>query len=217
MRDSGSEQDYPLRPPRRRYGYRGNGRRYHFNEEEDEAAVDEAAEDEDFVPLLPPGGTQKALIIGAGAGILCALQSIAITLFNAPTYQAYDTATQPAVKQALAFTTLGYAVLTFFVSLLIYLIAGFITGKVAVQRRRGFLEGFVAGAITYLASFITHYIPNYPGNQHTAAGVGDVGSASGGLLVILILLLLWGLIGGLVSLLGAWLATRRNPFYDVGD
>ncbi len=212
MRDSGSEQDYPLRPARRRYGYRGNRRRYPFDKE-DEAALDEPAEDEDFVPLLPPGGTQKAVIIGAGAGILCALQSMAITLFNAPTYQAYDTATQQTVKQALAFTIFGYAMLTFFISLLIYLVAGFITGKVAVQRRRGFLAGFVAGAITYLVSFITHYIPNYPGNQHTAAGVGDVGTAFGSLLVILIFLLVWGLLGGLLSLLGAWLATRKHPYY----
>lgn len=170
--------------------------------------------DETFTPELPPGRVQKALIIGVIAGVVCAIQSIGITLFNATTYQAFDTARDTAVKNALAFTIVGYATLTFVITLFICLIAGFITGKIAVQRRLGFLAGFIAGLIIDAISFVTHYIPNYPGNQHTnGIGIGDLGTAFGGLIVILIFLLIWGIIGGLVSLLGARMATRKHPYY----
>ena len=49
---------------------------------------------------LPPGRLKNALIVGVIAGVLCTGQSIAITLANASTYQAYDTARQQAVKNA---------------------------------------------------------------------------------------------------------------------
>jgi hypothetical protein len=166
-------------------------------------------------PDLPRHRVRNALIIGAIAGVCCIVQSLAITLANASTYHAFDIAKDTAVKNALAFTIFGYAVLTFVISLLILCIAGFIAGKVVVQRRLGFLAGFVTGFIVYAGAFITNYIPNYPGVQHgasttTTAGNGGV---AGGLVVSLISLLLWGVIGGLVSLLGAWLATRKHPYY----
>lgn len=163
-------------------------------------------------PALPRHCIGNALIIGVIAGVSCVAQSIVITLSNASTYHAYDITKDTAVKSALAFTISGYAALTFFISLIILCIAGFIAGKIVVQRRLGFLAGFLAGIITYAFSFITNYIPNYPGVQHTASSTASNG-AIGGFLVSLIFLLVWGIIGGLVSLLGAWLATRKHPYY----
>ena len=160
---------------------------------------------------LPRDRVRNAVLIGAIAGIFCIAQSLA----NASTYHAYDIAKDKAVQSALAFTIFGYAVLTFVISLLILGIAGFIAGKIVVQRRLGFLAGFVAGLIVYAFSFITNYIPNYPGVQHSASTTTTAGSGGvvGGLLVSLIFLLVWGIIGGLASLLGAWLATRKHPYY----
>jgi hypothetical protein len=163
-------------------------------------------------PVLPPHRFRNALIIGVIAGVCCVAQSIIITLSNTSTYHAFDIAKDTAVKSALAFTIFGFAALTFFISLVILCIAGFIAGKVAVQRRLGFLAGFLAGIIVYATGFITNYIPNYPGVQHTAGSTASNG-AIGGFLVSLIFLLVWGIIGGLVSLLGAWLATRKHPYY----
>jgi hypothetical protein len=162
---------------------------------------------------LPRQRLRNALIIGAIAGFFCVAQSILITLSNASTYHAFDTSKDTAVKNALAFTIFGYAALTFFISLVILCIAGFIAGKIVVQRRLGFLAGFLAGIIVYAIGFITNYIPNYPGVQHTASSSTGNGIVMGGLLVSLIFLLVWGIIGGLVSLLGAWLSTRKHPYY----
>ena len=168
---------------------------------------------EEGYPLhLSQDRIRNALIIGAIAGVFCVAQSIVITLSNASTYHAYDITKDTAVKNALASTIFGYAVLTFVISMVILGIAGFIAGKVVIQRRLGFLAGFLAGIITYAFSFITNYIPNYPGVQHTASSSASNG-AIGGFLVSLIFLLVWGIIGGLVSLLGAWLATRKHPYY----
>jgi hypothetical protein len=165
-------------------------------------------------PDLPRGRVKNALIIGVIAGVLSIAQSIIITLVNAPTYHAYDVTKDIAVKNALAFTIFGYAVLTFFITLLICLIAGFIVGKICVHRRLAFLAGFVAGIIIDATSFITRYIPQYPGNQQVSGGsIDSAGVAAGSILIILAFLLVWGIIAGLVSLLGGWLATRKHPFY----
>lgn len=164
-------------------------------------------------PALPRYRFRNAVIIGALASVFCIAQSLAITLANASTYHAFDIAKDQAVKNALAFTIFWFAVLTFFITLLILLIAGFIAGKIVIQRRLGFLAGFVTGFIVYGAGSITNYIPNYPGVQHTASTT----SGSGGLLIVLLIALIfflvWGIIGGLVSLLGAWIATRKHPYY----
>ncbi len=163
-------------------------------------------------PTLPRNRLRNTLIIGAIAGVLCVAQSLVITLANASTYHAFDTATDQAVKNALAFTIFGYAVLTFVINMVILGIAGFIAGKVVVQRRLGFLAGSLTGLIVYASSFITNYIPNYPGVQHTASSTASNGAVVG-IVVSLIFLLIWGIIGGLVSLFGAWLATRKHPYY----
>jgi len=164
---------------------------------------------------LPHNRITKALIIGVVAGLLCAIQSVVITLLNSSTYQTYETSgTQQTVQNAIAFTLFGLACLTFGISMLICFLAGFITGKIAVLRRMGFLTGFVAGAITYTLSFLLNYIPGYP-THLTSAGVHGLVEVGSGILVSLIFLLVWGVIGGLASLVGAWLATRKHPYYYV--
>jgi len=169
-------------------------------------------DEEVLTSQLPRGRFKNALIAGVIAGALCSAQSIAITLANVSTYQAYDTAKQQAIKNALALTIAGYGALTFIISMLICLIAGYITGRVSVQRSLGFLAGFVAGIITYGISFVLNFIPNYPGHI-ASSGPANTGIVLGGIVVILIFFLIWGVIGGLVSLFGAWLATRHHPYY----
>jgi hypothetical protein len=204
-------QDADQQYPHRQLGE--NGSRQPFD---DETEVE--FDDEDDVqgfggPQLPHNRFTKALIIGIAAGLLCALQSVVITLVNSSTYQTYVTSgTQQTVQNAIALTLFGLACLTFGISMLICFIAGFVTGKVAVLRRMGFLTGFVAGAITYTLSFLLNYIPGYPTHLASSGGRGLVGVGSG-ILVSLIFLLVWGVIGGLASLAGAWLATRRHPYY----
>ena len=220
MRDS--EQEYPLHQSSQN---NGNGHHSVLDDQSDENTQEAEKprrygagplhqRDVAMTPALPRGRVKNALIIGVIAGVLSIAQSIIITLVNAPTYHAYDVTKDAAVKNALAFTIFGYAALTFFITLLICLIAGFIAGKVCVQRRLGFLAGFVAGLIIDAVSFITRYIPQYPGNQQVSSGgINSAGTAIGGIIVILVFLLIWGIIAGLVSLLGAWLATRKHPFY----
>lgn len=220
MRDS--EQEYPLHQSSRN---NDNGHHNVLDDHLDEN-IEETEKPQRYgagplhqrdvatTPALPSGRVKNAVIIGVIAGILSIAQSIIITLVNAPIYHAYDVTRDAAVKNALAFTIFGYAALTFFITLLICLIAGFIAGKVCVHRRLGFLTGFVAGVIIDAVSFITRYIPQYPGNQQvSSSGINSAGTAIGGILVILAFLLVWGIIAGLVSLLGAWIATRKHPFY----
>jgi hypothetical protein len=218
MRDS--DQEYPL------HQSRGNGHHQPFDDdsEDDEDSLQEPVRSgrgplhqraAPSSPQLPRSYFRKALIIGSIAGILCAIQSMVITLVNASTYQAYVSAgAQQTVRNALAFTIFSLACLTFFISMFICFIGGFITGKVAVSRRMGFLAGFVAGVITYALSFLLNYIPGYPTHLASSGDSGLIG-VSGGIVVSLVFLLVWGLIGGLVSLAGAWLATRRHPYYYV--
>ena len=162
---------------------------------------------------LPHRRVTKALIIGIIAGLFCAIQSVVITLLNSSTYQTYETSgTQQSVQNTIAFTLFGLACLTFGISMLICFLAGFITGKVAVVRRMGFLTGFVAGAVTYTLSFLLNYIPGYP-THLTSSGVHGLVEVGSGIIASLIFLLVWGVIGGLVSLAGAWLATRKHAYY----
>ena len=218
MRDS--DQEYPLHQPRR------NGFHDQFDGDSEHELGDEGRaqlpvehtqgplhqREIPAAPRLPRGHLRNTLLIGVIAGILCAIQIIVITLVNSSTYQSYvNSVNHNTVKNAIDFTILGLACLTFFISMLICFIAGFITGKVAVERRMGFLAGFVAGMIAYALSFLLNYIPGYPNHLAGSGSSGLIG-LSGGILVSLIFLLVWGAIGGLASLTGAWLATRRHPY-----
>jgi hypothetical protein len=221
MRDA--NQQYPLHQPG------GNGRHQPFDDDTEDEFDDEDVLQEPVQPgrgpfhqrevpsspQLPPNRFTKSLIIGLIAGVIGATQSVVLTLVNSSTYQAYVTSsTQQSVQNAIAFTLFGLACLTFSISMLICFIAGFITGKVAVLRKMGFLTGFVAGAIIYALSFLLNYIPGYPTHLVSGGGSGLIGAGSG-IVVSLIFLFVWGVIGGLVSLAGAWLAARKHPYYYV--
>jgi hypothetical protein len=89
------------------------------------------------------------------------------------------------------------------------LLVGFIVGKIAVRRRLGFLAGALAGAFFYLITFLASLIASYPGNL---AGNGTT-LTTGSLVISCLLLGLWSIGGGLVSLFGTWVATVRHPYY----
>lgn len=211
MRDP--NQDYPVRPPQQR-------------------ARNPYAQDDDTVPesrlprrsmhqreapvqpTLPAGGARKMLGIALVAGILAAFANIITTLVNAPLYQqAASYAGHPSqMPLNIASAIFGLFVLTGVIGLVIYFIAGFITGRVAVARKFGFFGGFVASAIAQIIGFIVQYIPNYPGKINTGFSSNPL-NVGGGLIAALVILVVVALIGGLLGWLGAKLATRRHPYY----
>ena len=158
---------------------------------------------------LPERGLWYAAIVGIIAGILVMIFNIAITLSNTATYQSAAHEGN-SISQTTAGIETGLLCLSLSIELLIFGVTGYIVGRIAVQRRLGFLAGAIGGAIAYLASFLVRYIPNYPGNTATS---GATNAATIG--ITLIFVLVSALFGGLISLFGAWLATRRHPYYKV--
>ncbi len=215
-----SESNYPLHQPRKN-GHRRPPDDDQFEDEEELVPRPRKRVGARFIAssarsasALPPNRLKNSLFAGAIAGVLCIGQSIIITLANASTYHAYEIAKDTAAKNALAFTIFSYGILTFFISMLICLVTGFIVGRMAVERRLTFLAGFVAGFLVYIVSFIINYIPNYPGSNASSGGSGGSASAAtGGIILIIVFVIVWGVVGGLVSLLGGWLATRKHPYY----
>src|SRR5713101_5661664 len=219
MRDA--NQQYPLHQPG------GNGRHQPFDDNDedefdDEEVLQEAVQPgrEPFhqrevpsSPQLPRGRFKKTLLIGAIAGVIAVLQGIIITLANASLYHTVSTTPQDKLSLGLAEAVVGLLCLNLFISLIIYFAAGFITGKVAVDRRLGFLAGFAAEAVAYILGYIVQQIPGYP-SAHATGFSGGLAGLSGGIITALILLALAGVIAGLVSFFGAWLATRRHPYYN---
>ena len=201
-----ANQQYPLHQPR------GNGRHQPFDDDTEIDYDDEDSIQEYVSPQLPQNRFTKALIIGIIAGIIAALQGIIFTLANASLYHTVSTTPQDKLSLDLAEAIFGLFCLTLLISLLIYFLAGFVTGKAVVERKMGFLVGFVAAAVSFILSLIVQQIPGYPNARGTGLSGGLFGLA-GGLLTILILLAISGVIGGLVSLVGAWLATRKHPYY----
>jgi hypothetical protein len=217
MRDS--DQEYPLRQPGQ------HGQHHPFD---DDTIADGQSDQGPFQgppqpgqgprhqreaaanPQLPRGHLRKALIIGVFAGLIAALQGVIFTLANASLYHA----AQDKPTLSLAEAVVGLLCLTLFISLIVYLIAGFITGKVAVDRRMGFLAAFVAEAVAYILGYIVQQIPGYPG-AHATGFSGGLAGLGGGILTSLILLVIAGFIAGLVGFFGAWLATRKHPYYTV--
>jgi hypothetical protein len=165
-------------------------------------------------PALPAAGERKMLGISLVTGVIVGILNIVFTLVNAPLYQqAASYANRPSqMPLNVASAVFGLWVLTGVIGLIIYFIAGFITGRVAVARKFGFFGGFVASAIAQIIGFIVGQIPNYPGkiNSGISSNPPNIG---GGLIAALIILVLVALIGGLLGWLGARLATRRHPFY----
>lgn len=158
--------------------------------------------------FLPQKRVSSASLAGAVAGLFTALLTIVITLVFAGTFRAASqqiAVDRLTVKTALALA--GVILLNATLSLLAGFVVGYIVGRIAVRRRLGFLAGALAGAIFYLITFLVSLIANYPGNL-----VGN-GTAPGSLVISLLLLCLWSIGGGLVSLFGAWIATVRHPYY----
>ena len=164
------------------------------------------------MPGLPRNRLKNTVIAGLIAGVLCSIENIIIVFANSANYQQAATYSTAKLPFNLALTLVGVACLTFFIGLLICLFAGFVVGKIAVQRRLGFLTGFIAGVVTYGISFLLNYIPNYPGHL-SSSSPGNAGAVVGGFFVILLFFLIWGIVAGLVSLFGTWLATRHHPYY----
>src|SRR5260370_29461471 len=123
-------------------------------------------------PQLPRGHLRKALIIGVFAGLIAPLQGVIFTLANASLYHRDGTTPQDKLTLSFAEAVVGLLCLTLFISLIIYLIAGFITRKVAVDRRMGFLAAFVAEAVAYILGYIVQQIPGYPGAHATGFSGG---------------------------------------------
>jgi hypothetical protein len=160
--------------------------------------------------LLPRRGRYYAAIAGVIAGVLAALLTIIITLVNAGTFRAASqqiAVDRLTVKTALALA--AWELLTFMLTLLIGLCVGLIIGRIAVRRRLGFLAGALAGAVFSLIMFFVNLIPSYPGNL-TVHGATTTG---GSLVISFLLLCLWSMGEGLVSLFGTWITTMRHPHY----
>jgi len=157
--------------------------------------------------LLPERGLWYAVIAGVLAGILDVCINIAITLLNTGTYQRIASEGNTVTLGTASLAT-SLLCLNLFIELLIFGFTGYIIGRIVVQRSLGFIAGAVIGAIAYLASFLVRYIPNYPGNTVTSSATN---AATLGIAVLF--LLISAIIGGLVSLFGTWLATRRHPYY----
>ncbi|QBD79535.1 hypothetical protein EPA93_27565 [Ktedonosporobacter rubrisoli] len=168
------------------------------------------------VPLeettLPNRGFGYALIGGIVAGILEMLINVALTLFNDPVLT--EAAVQgKAMSLTTAYMALGVQCLNFVISLAICFIAGFVIGKITLQRTLSFYCGAIAGIILYLGSFVTRYIPGYPGDISSTAPGLNAGAFTGGIVLTIVFFLIWCMIGGLLGRWGGWLATRRHPYY----
>jgi len=160
--------------------------------------------------FLPQRGVYYAAIAGVIAGVFTALLTIVVTLVFAGTFHAASqqiAVDRLTVKTALALA--GLVLLTVILSLLIGFFVGVIVGRIAVRRRLGFLAGALAGAVFYLITFLVGLIPSYPGNLV----VNGTTMTAGSLVISLLLLCLWSMGGGLVSLFGTWVVTVRHPHY----
>jgi hypothetical protein len=160
--------------------------------------------------LLPQRGLSYAVIAGVIAGVFAALLTMVITLVNAGTFHAASqqiAVDRLTVKTALALA--AWELLNFTLSLLIGFVLGLIVGRIAVRRRLGFLAGALAGAIFSLITFLVSLISSYPGNL----AVNGTTMTTGSLVISFLLLCLWSIGGGLVSLFGTWVATVRHPHY----
>src|SRR5947209_6627424 len=139
------------------------------------------------------------LNIGLVAGIMSALFHIGIVLLYAPVFQR---ATQEIVSNRLTVNTalalVGVQGLKVFLSLFIFFPAGFAAGKMVERRGSGFLAGVIGGALLFGLMFLASTIPSYPDHITIARNSAALS---------LLLLVIWMVGGGLICLLGAWLAT----------
>ncbi len=167
-----------------------------------------ADEDTDLSPApdLPQHRLRFALIVGAVTGIIMALIHLLTPLLNVGAFQK-SVALGEKMGMDTAVIVAALTCLSLLLDVALCAVSGYFVGKYAVQRRLGFFAGLLAGALLYFGIFLISYIPNYPGN----ASVPPFSIAY--VLPLLILILLFGVIGGLVSLLATWITTRKHPYY----
>lgn len=160
---------------------------------------------------FPPFGIPYAIITGIVAGVIGILLNLALTFFNAPLFQQVASAGNNVAYNA-AFAVVGIQCINFLLSVFACFLAGYFVGKMVVQRRLGFYAGAIAGLIIYVVSLLVHYIPGYPGNT-PANTPPETSGTTAGLITLVVFLFVWAFIGGLLSLWGAWMATRHHPYY----
>jgi hypothetical protein len=130
-----------------------------------------------------------AVIASVIAGVFTTLLTIVVTLVFAGTFHAASqqiAVDRLTVKTALALA--GLLLLNFTLCLLV---------------------GFLAGAVFYLMTFLASLIASYPGNLT----VNGTTMMTDSLVISCLLLCLWSIGGGLVSLFGTWVATVKHPHY----
>lgn len=180
-----------------------------------ESRVAESGIEEEAAFSLPAHGILYAIITGIVAGALGALLSVAITFLNAPLFQqAASAGSSIAYNTALAIV--GIQCLNFLLSVFVCFLGGYFVGKMAIQRRLGFYAGAIAGVLMYVVSLLLHYIPNYPGDLSANTPTESAGTTAG-IITIVIFLFVWGFIGGLLGMWGAWMATSRHPYYAATE
>ena len=209
------EQVYPRHQP-------GRGERDHHDpfalNEQSEGELEESAplhqRDHASLPQLPRGHGRKALIIGVILGLLVTVQGVALTFKNADLYRQAAKYVNDASKMpnGIAFSILGVYLLSLLISFLIYIIGGMVIGRVSVHRRWAFIGGFVGSIISSAIGAILQLIPAYPNAGNTGFSGGLLG-LGGGFTALLIGFILGGVLAGACCMLGAWITTRRHPYY----
>ncbi|GCF09880.1 hypothetical protein [Dictyobacter arantiisoli] len=159
---------------------------------------------------FPPHGLRNALGIGILGGLLTVVISIGTTLSNTSLFR---TAASQGDNMSLgtAQTILGLSCLNYTLALLVAFGVGFLVGKKSVRRLYGFYAGALVGAVSYIGGIVLQYIPNYPGRLTNTATASS--TTASGILLLVVFVLVWALIGALISLWGTQTATRKHPYY----
>lgn len=164
------------------------------------------------LPPLPRNGFPIALLAGIVGGLLNVAISVATTLSNLP---AYHDAVRLGNNMSMATAQLlvGLSCLNYTIELVVSFLVGFIVGKTAVSRRLGFYAGAILGAVTYIGGALLQYVPGYPG--HISSSSSTPLSSIQGILFTLLLIIIWALVGALISLWGTYLASKKHPYYQA--
>jgi hypothetical protein len=164
------------------------------------------------IPSLPRNGLSIALVIGALGGLLNIAISVATTLGN---LSAYHDAVRLGNNMSMATAQLlvGLSCFNYTIELIVSFLVGFIVGKTAVSRRFGFYAGALMGAFTYIGGALLQYIPGYPGHINDASAAQF--SSIQGALFALLLVIIWALVGALISLWGTYVASKKHPYYQA--
>ncbi len=216
MRDQDQQYPYPRHQP-------GRSEKDHHDpfasDTQSEGELEEGRSpahqrDKATTPMLPRRHVRNSLIIGAIVGLLVALQGAMLVLLNASIYrEAGKYLKNPgAMPSNVALAVFGITVLSIAIGTILYFIGGLIIGRVAIHRRWAFIGGFVGGVVSWLVSAGLKWLPSYPDAGNTGFGGGALGLGAG-LVAALIGIIILGVLSGAFSLLGAWLATRRHPYY----